>query len=67
MHLALGPRPTLQCFLRICFNLMDSSAFMESTTVKFEWTVRGLAELFESRYVRVGGHVHDVRAIVIAI
>jgi hypothetical protein len=37
--------------LRTCFDLMDSSVYMESTTIKFEWTVNGLAELFESRYV----------------
>ncbi|GJE88540.1 MATH domain-containing protein [Phanerochaete sordida] len=27
---------------------MDTNEFMESTTVRFEWTIRGLHELFES-------------------
>lgn len=37
---------------------MDSPEFMESTTVRFEWTVRGLQELFESRCVQERGSGH---------
>ena len=30
----------------------DIQEFQESTTIKFEWTLRGLKQLFESRYGR---------------
>ena len=47
----LVPNHIQRRLLHVPFAVMDTNEFMESTTVRFEWTIRGLHELFESRCV----------------
>ena len=38
----------------------------ESTTIRFEWTLRGLANIFESRYACAPAHMHRILTFALA-